>query len=244
MAAIAAARLIIARSQVRSPSPAPTAFPADVVFQKTATPTVDNHGGTVQIVSGFLSAIGRLWARGCLGKGIVIFCVLLVLGMCGSILGGNRTPPPTAPAPTIAAAAAAPTAEPLASPEPTETIDAPTAEVLASLATDAPAPIAAIESPTEAPAAAPAPTAELATEPPQVADSPVPAAAPAQSGAAPQGSDCPADHPVKGNIVDRGANKGEKIYHVPGSSSYKATKPERCFVDVAEAEAAGFRAPK
>jgi hypothetical protein len=124
--------------------------------------------------------------------------------------------------------AVSPTTTP-ASPTPVGAIQdvTPTASpvVLAALATGAPVPTSAPE-PTAKPAAAPAPTV------------------PKLAGAAPQGSDCPADHPVKGNIVDRGENKGDKIYHLPSSSSYKATKPERCFVDAAEAEAAGFRAPK
>lgn len=98
--------------------------------------------------------------------------------------------------------------------------------------TDAPEPTIAVAA-TNAPAAAPT-------------DAPArtPIIIPTLAGAAPKGSDCPADHPVKGNIVDRGDNKGDKIYHLPSSSSYQATKPERCFVDATEAESAGFRAPK
>ncbi|TFG81843.1 MAG: thermonuclease family protein [Chromatiales bacterium] len=51
--------------------------------------------------------------------------------------------------------------------------------------------------------------------------------------------------PIKGNINAR----GEKIYHVPGSSSYTATridagKGERWFCSVEEAEQAGWRAPR
>jgi len=34
------------------------------------------------------------------------------------------------------------------------------------------------------------------------------------------------------------------IYHLPGDNGYTATDPERCFLDVAEAKLAGFRAPK
>lgn len=55
---------------------------------------------------------------------------------------------------------------------------------------------------------------------------------------------CPASHPVKGNIVDRGERKGEKIYHIPGGRSYNQTHPERCFKSAAEAQKAGFRAPQ
>jgi hypothetical protein len=103
---------------------------------------------------------------------------------------------------------------PTDAPAPTIAAAPPTAEVLATLATDAPEPTSA------------------------------PAAAPALTGAAPKGSDCPADHPVKGNIRDRNPNKGEKIYHLPGDNGYAQTKPERCFADAAEAEAAGYRAVK
>jgi hypothetical protein len=192
----------------------------------------------MHIVSGFLSAIGRLWSKGCLGKGIVIFAVMLVLGMCNAIFGiGRSTPPIAAPAPTIAAAVAVPATapEPTAAALPAPTIaNTPTAEVLASLATDVA---------TAVPTDAPAPAAASATEPPPLADSPVPAAegAPVGQGVAPiSKDDCPADHPVKGNIPA----SGDRIYHVPGRASYNATDPERCFATAADAEAAGFRAPR
>jgi len=92
-------------------------------------------------------------------------------------------------------------------------------------------------------AAAPSPLPTIAaTDLPTIALA-EPADAPAL-GAAPKGSDCPADHMVKGNIVDRGANKGDKIYHLPGDNGYAQTKPEQCFVDAKEAEVAGYRAVK
>lgn len=56
--------------------------------------------------------------------------------------------------------------------------------------------------------------------------------------------ECPTSHPIKGNITQRGKNKGEKIFHVPKGRSYKRTHPERCFKNVAEAKKAGFRAAK
>jgi hypothetical protein len=62
-------------------------------------------------------------------------------------------------------------------------------------------------------------------------------AAPAESSGQPQGSDCPTTSPIKGNI----STSGERIYHVPGGRSYRATRPEACFASPAEAEAAGFR---
>jgi len=49
---------------------------------------------------------------------------------------------------------------------------------------------------------------------------------------------CPSPD-IKGNIN----SKGERIYHVPGSRSYKQTKPEMWFCTEEEAERAGFRAP-
>ena len=92
----------------------------------------------------------------------------------------------------------------------------------------------------------PAPASSLA------AKSPIPAAAsPAgemkapvgemktAGGMKPQGTQCVGDKPVKGNV------RGEKkIYHIPGSKGYDDTKPETCFKTAAEAEKAGFHAPK
>ena len=42
---------------------------------------------------------------------------------------------------------------------------------------------------------------------------------------------------IKGNIN----KKGEKIYHVPGGTSYEKTNPEQIFCSEAEAQSAGFR---
>lgn len=171
-------------------------------------------------LSGIVAAIGRVWSRGCLGKGIVIFVALVILGMCGSILGlNNRSPIPTQPTAQARATTAPAVAQPTAAPEPTA------------------APIVPTDAPTTAPV--PATSAPVLTQPP--APSPVPTLA----GVSPaSGTDCPADHPVKGNIVDRGANKGQKIYHLPGDNGYAQTKPERCFVNADEATAAGFRPVK
>lgn len=119
-----------------------------------------------------------------------------------------------------------PTAAPAQASE-TTIAPAPTVE---AQTTEVPAPTIAADAPTDAPADAPA---SRATFTPAI-----------ELGAAPTGTDCPADHPVKGNIVDRGANKGDKIYHLPGDNGYAQTKPERCFTDAAEAEAAGFRPVK
>ncbi|OZI11855.1 thermonuclease [Bacillaceae bacterium SAS-127] len=45
---------------------------------------------------------------------------------------------------------------------------------------------------------------------------------------------------IKGNV----SSSGEKIYHVPGGQSYKATKAEEMFCTKEAAEAAGYRAAK
>lgn len=59
-----------------------------------------------------------------------------------------------------------------------------------------------------------------------------------QAGAPPISEyDCPAEYSVQGN-----ANSG--IYHTPSSRYYSRTKPEICFNNAADAEAAGFRAPR
>ena len=46
---------------------------------------------------------------------------------------------------------------------------------------------------------------------------------------------CPATHPVKAKLASG-------IYHLPGGSNYERTKPDRCYVDAAAAEADGLRA--
>jgi hypothetical protein len=193
-------------------------------------------------------AIGQLWNKGCIGKVIVGFLALIVIGICGApFRGASSSAPAVTSAPVVAqAATAAPTHT--ANPVPTDapaTTDMPTAEVLAQLATDAPT--AALIEPTAAPVAtrAPAPIATPAPTAAPVVAQPTKALVPVvASGTAPQGSACPADHPIKGNIRDRNPNKGEKIYHLPGDNGYAQTKPERCFADAAEAEAAGFRPVK
>jgi len=157
---------------------------------------------------------------------LCIAFLIALLAACGTPSAALKTPGPLS---TTIPTAERVTAAPVAS------TDAPTAEILATLATDAPAALA-----TDTPAPTDEPTAELATLAPE------PTSAPAAEKAGPLGvapiskDDCPADHPVKGNIPA----KGDKIYHLPGDNGYKATDPERCFVDAKEAEAAGFRAPK
>ena len=60
-------------------------------------------------------------------------------------------------------------------------------------------------------------------------------AAPTSAGfAPPNGANCPTTHPIKGN-----RNSG--IYHLPGGGLYEATRPEQCFAQPSDAEAAGYR---
>jgi hypothetical protein len=48
---------------------------------------------------------------------------------------------------------------------------------------------------------------------------------------------CPPTHPVKVKTTSG-------IFHVPGGQFYERTRPERCYVDAAAAEADGYRAAK
>ena len=53
----------------------------------------------------------------------------------------------------------------------------------------------------------------------------------------PVDGECPPTHPVKGKMAS-------KIYHLPGGFNYARTKPDRCYVDAAAAEADGLRPAK
>ena len=53
----------------------------------------------------------------------------------------------------------------------------------------------------------------------------------------PIADECPPTHPVKAKL-------GSGIYHVPGGAMYARTKPDRCYVDPAAAEADGLRPAK
>ena len=48
---------------------------------------------------------------------------------------------------------------------------------------------------------------------------------------------CPATHPVKGKLTSG-------IYHQPGGTNYERTRPDRCYLDAAAAEADGLRPSK
>lgn len=52
-----------------------------------------------------------------------------------------------------------------------------------------------------------------------------------------EAGECPDDYPIKGNATS-------KLYHSPGSPSYKRTVPEFCFASTEAAEAAGFNPTK
>src|SRR5215218_4902291 len=89
--------------------------------------------------------------------------------------------------------------------------------------------------------------AAAALEIAETAATEAPAAEAAEAGAAadvPEGAvrgdgtgECPEDYPIKGNATS-------KLYHSPGSPSYKRTVPEYCFATTEAAEAAGFNPTK
>ena len=87
----------------------------------------------------------------------------------------------------------------------------------------------------EAAATADTATAEApATEPSAAqADDDVPEGAVRGDGT----GECPEEFPIKGNATS-------KLFHSPGSPSYKRTVPEFCFASTAAAEAAGFNPTK
>ena len=53
----------------------------------------------------------------------------------------------------------------------------------------------------------------------------------------PEDGACPLSHPVKAKVQSG-------IFHAPGSAFYDRTQPDRCYRDVAAAEADGLRAPR
>jgi outer membrane biosynthesis protein TonB len=134
---------------------------------------------------------------------------------------------PTQPIPIITIAATslpAPTAAP--TPEPTALPQAPVPPVSKPEPTAVPKP---------------APTNTAAPKPVAPTAAPAPAKAPSR-GVRPVGRACPSSHPIKGNQGSRSTD--EWIYHPQGSQSYNATDPEECFASAADAEAAGYRAPR
>jgi hypothetical protein len=66
---------------------------------------------------------------------------------------------------------------------------------------------------------------------------PRPAARPAAWVAPTAEGACPASHPIK-------AKMSSGIYHEPGGANYERTRPDRCYVDAAAAEADGLRRSK
>lgn len=73
--------------------------------------------------------------------------------------------------------------------------------------------------------------------PPEPVPQPVPPAGAAGAWVAPTDGACPVGHPVKAKLASG-------IFHVPGGTLYDRTRPDRCYVDAAAAEADGLRASK
>lgn len=97
----------------------------------------------------------------------------------------------------------------------------------------APSVVVSSSAPIAAASASPAATSTAMSS-----SSPLPAGETAM-GSRPENGSCSQDRPIKGNIGKRG-----KIYHLPNSQGYAEVKPEACFATTADAEQAGFRAPK
>lgn len=105
-------------------------------------------------------------------------------------------------------------------------------------------PQAVVFTPTPAPAPAatvePEPVAEEAPLPPPAAKpkaTPRPKKVALPASVDPSDGVCPDSHPVKGKLASG-------LFHVPGGFAYARTKPDRCYVDVAAAEADGLRPSK
>jgi hypothetical protein len=74
-------------------------------------------------------------------------------------------------------------------------------------------------------------------EPPVAAVGDLATEEPAAGWVAPVDGSCPVTHPVK-------VAAGSKVFHEPGGRFYERTRPQRCYVDAAAAEADGYRAAK
>lgn len=69
-----------------------------------------------------------------------------------------------------------------------------------------------------------------------------PTSASDRPGVPPQGFSCPIAQPIKGNFT---TYSGERcIYHVPGGDFYGRTRPERCYLNEADAVKDGCRRSK
>jgi hypothetical protein len=86
------------------------------------------------------------------------------------------------------------------------------------------------EGPATSPPAAPAKKAPAKKTPAKKA-TPAPWVEPAADGT------CPGSHPVKAKL-------SSKIFHLPGGFNYPRTRPDRCYIDAAAAEADGLRPAK
>jgi cytoskeletal protein RodZ len=197
------------------------------------------------LLSALARGVGKLWGKGCIGKVIVGFLALVIIGICAAPFRGastTTTPLPATPVPAAQVAATAP--QPTEAPAPTR---APTATQTpkppappTSEPTDVPQPTAAALVPTKA--------SEVPTSARAAAAKPTAVSQPAASGPTYQGSggsqtvDPPWWPCQKGQIK---GNRNSGIYHIPTGRSYAKTfKDVACFNTAIEAEAAGFRAAK
>lgn len=162
---------------------------------------------------------------------------LALCGMCGMIF--NKGDKDKDASSTATATAVATADSPAATEPPSDATEpAPAATEPPAAATDAP-PEPTAEPATEIPTDA-APVAPPATEAPTSEPVPLIQQQPAAQagGIRAEAGTCPDSHPIKGNINER---EDTRIYHMPGSQSYRQTKPEECFATEADAQAAGYK---
>jgi hypothetical protein len=93
----------------------------------------------------------------------------------------------------------------------------------------------AAKPPTDAPAPVTKATAKKTSKKPTKSAKKV--TAPPVAWVEPMGAVCPTTHPVKGKL-------GSLIFHLPGGLNYERTRPDRCYLDAAAAEADGLRPAK
>jgi hypothetical protein len=109
---------------------------------------------------------------------------------------------------------------------------APTADTAAPVA-----PTAAKRPPRTAPIVASEAPADEPTTDPVAKKGPAKRKAPVRAWVEPEGDVCPTSHPIKAKLAS-------KIFHQPGMLNYGRTRPDRCYLNEASAEADGLRPAK
>ncbi|QYG94522.1 hypothetical protein HC251_20210 [Iamia sp. SCSIO 61187] len=169
-----------------------------------------------------------------------VFLLGILVGLVASLVrlllrDARPAPAPLAspPAPLPSTVAAPPTPVPVAVADPPDAAPAPAASSMA----EAPTPPTVVGAPAPAGAADPG---AAGADPGEAAGADADADGSGADGhawVAAVDGDCPDGYPIKAKV-------SSGIYHRPGGLSYERTSPDRCYPDVAAAEADGFRAAK